>query len=200
MDPKPEETRFQNRPNAGDLPSAWKILRASKKGTQTLLMVSDDCTGCYVHYWSGRTRPCWKNDCYPCACGQAPRWRGYIAVLTQSPSVGRLLEITPSVINDLDRWIQQEGTLRGSLITLKRRGNVPNGELVCEVAKPTGFAATLPPEPNVVQLLSRIWRLTHSPLRSEVETDGHPQVYGTRHGRTLGNPATANGKPAKAPK
>lgn len=194
MAAKNEKTRFQNRPNQDDLPQSWKILRATKKGTQRVMMLADDCVGCYVHYWHGRTRPCYRNDCEPCGMGQRPRWRGYIPVWTPAPSVGKLLEITPSVVADFDRWIQTEGTLRGASVKLSRKGNVPNGELQCDIAKPTGFAVNLPPCPNTMQLLARIWKLTHAPLPSEIAADHCADL---QRGSTLGRAVEpSNGRKA----
>jgi hypothetical protein len=189
------EQRFQDRPNQEDLPSSWKVLRASKKGTPTVMILSDDVTGCYVHYWHGRTRPCFRNDCEPCAMGQQPRWRGYLAVWTPKPSTGRLLEITGSVIQEIDRWLKQEGTLRASTISLSRKGNVNNGELNCKLAKPSGFAVELPPGPNVMQLLARLWKLTHDPKPSELAIDAHAAVYGPTNFDRFAN---SNGSAGKA--
>lgn len=163
--------RFQDRPNSDDLPEQWKILRAPKKGTPRCIILDADVCGCYVHYWSGRTRPCKKVGCEICDKGQVPRWRGYLAVLTPAPSEKRLLEITPSVIVAIDRWKKQEGTLRGSIIRLTRKGNVQNGELVVEIGKQAGFDVTLPPCPNVLDILGRIWRITHAPMASEAAAD-----------------------------
>jgi len=180
----PNETaRFQNRPNSDDLPEIWKILRCPKRGTPQLAIVGADVLGCYVHYWSGRTRPCNKVSCDICERGQQPRWRGYLPVLTPSPSTPKILEVTPSIIGDIDRWLNQEGTLRGSVIQLNRKGNVQNGELSVKIGKPAGFDVNLPDPPDVYGILCRIWRITHDPRPSEAATDNAAALYRSRSGR-----------------
>lgn len=168
---------FTDRPKACDLPEQWKILRAKKNGTPACLIVSNDCTGCYVHYWAGRTRPCKRENCTICDQGQMPRWRGYIAVLTPSPSRGRLLEITASVVGDVDRWIKENGTIRGATISLSRKGNVANGELACKIGRPAGFTVDLPTEPDIRGILGRVWKLTHAPTRAEYPLDQSAALY-----------------------
>ena len=195
MSDRISDHRFENRPRPEDLPEQWKILRASKKGTPRCVIVDEDVLGCYVHYWSGRTRPCKRENCEICEKGQQPRWRGYLSVITPAPSQPRLLEVTPSVIGDIDRWLKQEGSLRGSLIKLTRRGNVQNGELICEIGKQAGFDVSLPPCPDVPGILARIWRLTHSALPSEAATDRAAELY---TGRRSDVATQRNGKAGKS--
>lgn len=184
--------RFTSRPSPDDLPEVWKILRATAHGTPDCLILSDDTTGAYVHYWGGRTQPCLYDCCHICFKGQQARWRGYLPVITAKVKQLRLLEITPSVVPPIDRWIKERSTLRGLVISLERKGRKPNGELVATIREAAGFAPDLPNGPNVGLVLARIWRLTHDPLASESRADGQRSARPDAGAERMASP---NGKP-----
>lgn len=164
---------FLNRPRKADLPNQWKIMRAKSNGLPACMVISPDITGAYVHYWGGRTRPCQGESCDYCAGGQVPRWRGYLAAANGKTRCLGLLEVTPSCIPPIEAFIEEYGDLRGSIITLSRKGNVRNGELLCVVKHQAGLASSCPPDVDVRVHLQRIWRVTHSPMASEVTGDAY---------------------------
>lgn len=181
---------FCSRPASIDLPDQWKIMRCSKTGTPPCLILSEDTVGAYVHYYSGRTRLCLKRDCEPCHKGQAPRWRGYLAVIVHRTRATRLLELTPSVVPEIDRWCKQRGSLRGLIITLSRKGKVANGELECVLLEKPDTVGDLPACPDVSQHLVRIWRSTHAPRPSDIAVDGRTAAQQSG----LIPPASRNGR------
>ena len=163
--------RWATRPNPEDLPDKWKIHRVSASGLQSALVLSTDTSGCYVHYWKGRTTPCLSDGCQPCESGQVPRWRGYMAVLIGPGRLTRILEVTACCIPAIDRYSTEWGTLRGSLISLTRKGRKANGELECIFGEKPVARAGLPIAPELVPYLKRIWRATHEPKSAELSLD-----------------------------
>lgn len=163
--------RFCSRPNKEDLPSQWKIFRVPKTGLPTALVLSEDTEGAYVHYWKGRTRPCFQEGCEPCEQGNEARWRGYVAVLIGHTRMTRILELTVPCIPEVERYMAEWRTLRGAIITLSRKGKVSNGELECVFSEKPVSSVNLPDAPDLVPHLRRIWKCTHTPLPSELSTD-----------------------------
>lgn len=171
MDPERQDGNWCNRPAEIDLPNPWEILRVGARGLPTALVLSPDTMGAYCHYWGGRTRLCLKSGCEPCSKGNVARWRGYIAVLVGINRATRLLELTPPCIPPIDRYLKEWGTLRGSIITLTRKGRIDNGQLECVFAEKPVAGNGLPADPDVAAHVVRIWRATHTPKSSELALD-----------------------------
>lgn len=172
------EARWSNRPNPEDLPDQWKIHRASATGVQSALCLSDDVEGCYVHYWKGRTSPCFESDCVPCSNGQQPRWRGYAAVLIGPGRLTRILEFTACCVPSINRFRSEWGTLRGAVVTLTRKGRKANGELECVFGEKPVAGSNLPVAPELVPYLQRLWRATHAAKPSELSLDATTLLRG----------------------
>jgi len=193
------DVNWTNKPRSEDLPQPWKILRCSKSGSPRCMILADDVLGCYVHYWGGRTRPCLRVGCEPCDKGQAPRWRGYLPVITATTHLTRLLEVTGNCYPEIERWLGEKGSLRGLVIELQRKGKVANGELLCTLREATGFASSLPSSPDVAPLLAKLWRLTHLALPTEFAADtertGQTRIPPAAFGHSA-NGNSAGGNPA----
>jgi hypothetical protein len=167
---------WAQRPAAVDLPDAWKILRTPARGFTAALCLSEDTEGAYCHYWGGRTRLCLKRDCEPCACGNVARWRGYVAVLIGPSRMTRLLELTPSTIPAIERYLAEWKTLRGSIISCSRKGRKENGELELIFAEKPVSGANLPACPPVAVHVCRIWRTTHTAKPAELACDASTEL------------------------
>lgn len=184
-----------NRPAEIDLPDPWQILRAGASGVPSALILSPDTVGAYCHYWSGRTRLCLKSACEPCARGNVARWRGYVAALVGPNRATKLLELTPTCIPPLDRYLKEWSTLRGAVVTITRKGRVKNGQLELVFAEKPVSGANLPACPDVAAHVVRIWRTTHTPKPSDLAYDastelrrsGFDVAYGNANGTELGS-------------
>lgn len=162
---------WSRRPRPADMPNQWRIFRAKKNGFPPCLVLCDDTTGAYVHYWAGRTRLCLKSCCQACENGQAPRWRGYVAVFCGQTRKFGLLELTPACVPTIERYLESYGTLRGAVFTLSRKGRKDNGEIELVAERKADIAGDLPRSPDVIGHLLRIWRITHEPTKYESHLD-----------------------------
>ena len=81
--------------------------------------------------------------------------------------------------------MKEYGTLRGAIITLSRKGNVKNGEVSAVLVHKPNLGNDYPPDVDVRRHLERIWRITHSPLRTEANTDARTEL---RRNGLLGKP------------
>lgn len=182
------DARWADRPNPEDLPDQWKIHRVPAGGLQSALVLSDDTSGCYVHYWKGRTTPCLDIGCVPCINGQTPRWRGYVACLIGPGRLTRILEVTACCVPAIVRYKNEWSTLRGSIISLTRKGRKANGELECVFGEKPVAGSHLPVAPELVPYLKRLWRTTHEAKPSELSLDASTVL------RRAGLIPTRNGK------
>lgn len=189
-----QDGEWARRPRTEDLPDQWRIMRAGAGGHPASMILSEDTVGAYTHFWGGRTRLCLKNDCEPCSKGRVPRWRGYVAVVSSKSGKFGILELTPMCVPDIERFMKERPTLRGAIITLSRKGKKENGQLECVLEWSPGNGTNLPPCPDVLRHLRRIWRLTHEPLPTEHQLDARTVL---RDAGFLGRGEATNGRPQK---
>jgi len=124
------------------------------------LVLSEEVHGFNTHY-SGRTVPCLDStgECELCEQRRAIRWLGYVHATDPIHRVKRfLLEFTPGVMPDIQRYVDQYRTLRGAWVELTRAKAHPTSRLVVNLVPfrecPPG---ELPVAGDVRQDLWRIW-------------------------------------------
>jgi len=148
---------FHSRPDRADMPIHIPITRCPPKGIGPLIILSSDVIGCHLHYWRGRSTPCQGENCEACADGQIPRWRGYLIVMNPKGDEKIMMEITAAAVPPIDVYFSEHGTLRNALLYLKRVGMKPNGKLLSKIETSARTLASLPAEPNLSNLLLRMW-------------------------------------------
>jgi len=152
-------TIFRHRPSTDQMPQQLPLLRVPPKGLSGLVILSHDIVGCDTHYWRGRTRPCEAPNCDACQANQRPRWRGYLAVMSQRTEKIGVIELTPAAVAPVDRAFRQARTLRGCQIALARKNEKPNGQLFAQISVPNETKEHLPKAPNLKTYLAKLWDL-----------------------------------------
>lgn len=151
-------------PNAGQ-PATLPILRAPTGHALSGPIVSSDLIGTRTHFHHGRTTPCLSPKCEACDDGNPWRWHGYIIAYGLKSGGLFILELTPSACEPLVAWRQHYSSLRGSLLTIWRRGTRPNSQVASKL-EPYDLATNfLPPEPDLFPIMARIWNIPLSQIR-----------------------------------
>lgn len=138
--------------------SPWKILPV-KPGTPVRgLILSEQIIGCKTHWTFGRTKPCVgiENGCEGCGQGAAVRWKGYLAVYLPASRTGWLLEVSQHAFDNNLELCCVTG-LRGRDFSAYRKGPHKNSPLMIDLVPSLTHRDHVPPEPNVQDILARIW-------------------------------------------
>jgi len=140
-----------------------RLLRAPTGGWLGGTITSDKLKGTYTHYSHRRTQAHANENCELCLCGDVPRWHGYLSFLnpvTHSHAVLELTAISAQVVAD---YQQRHGSIRGALITAKRRGNRPNGTVEIEIKPQDKDLRTLPAPVDLGAFLDHLWCAEKNP-------------------------------------
>lgn len=160
---KPDDTR------------AWPIMRVGTKGVSRLVIVSNELIGRFTHYWKGRTQPCLTDVCEACANGQAARWYGWLAVISETSGAKAIVEITYQGYVSVADTITFADTLRGRGMAIRRIPAKPNGKMRVEIRPHKTVPIELPNEPDIRAILERMWQATPKEFADEP-----PPSAGTR--------------------
>lgn len=161
----PEEIRSFD----GALP-AWDIPRvpAAKKmipivrpkpGTPfTFIVLSETMLSLNKHYMPRRTIPCTgiRETCEGCQ-GKLPfRWYGYLACCGAMDRLLCIAEVTGGAADSCPTLTNKKVNLRGSRLTLRRRGQAANSPILAELL-PGRDAANIPACFDLKEQLLLIW-------------------------------------------
>jgi hypothetical protein len=160
---------WTNRPDRGDHPTQLQLLRCRPSHPLLAIITADDVLGAYTHYWKGRTRICTHPTCDACDAHHAPRWYGYLAVVSTAMTAPTLVEITPSCIEAIESYLHEYRTLRGAQLTLKRANPKANSRLQATLEPSAYRDGKLPAAPDVRAQLERIWE-----IKVEIALHEHP--------------------------
>lgn len=131
-----------------------------------VVILSHDCYGHDVHF-AGRTVPCPGADagCQYCEANRPIRWVGYVAATNPDTRTRRfLVELTPGIMGDVDRYFDAYGTLRGSFLQLTRPSQHPTGRLAALIHPHRGCnPSELPAAGDVESEVWRVWRGSVAP-------------------------------------
>jgi len=146
-------------PPADQLRAAYRIIRTPAGGQLEMLVLSDQIHGHDCHYHQGRTRPHTAPTCEPCDLGVPYRWQGYLAVMMTRLRDVALFEFTAASASPLVEYFETNHTLRGVLIKAQRLNARPNGRVILQVTRGDLGMYSAPPEPDVEEILARIWQV-----------------------------------------
>lgn len=138
-------------------PVGLAVKRAPSIGRDIWTILSEQLYGCSTHYYRRRTQPCVGDGCEICASGQPRRWYGWLVGYDVARREKVIVEVPPGVALALRAYRGQVGNLRGHCICLSRRNKKENGPVKAEFAAGKFASELLPPCPDIVALLSRMW-------------------------------------------
>lgn len=168
---------WTDRPPRDETSGNFRLVRVARAGTVRGIILSPHLSGTGLHYWKGKSTPCNGSQCDACREGYVPRWYGYVAIWNPKTDHIGLAEITDGAADDLDRYRARHGTLRGAELLLSRQGNRPNGRILATVAPAAIAPERLPPAPDVIQCLNRIWGVNEN---HAVNPKAKPSVAASR--------------------
>lgn len=186
--PKPNDP-LTSRPPPDQMKSKYRLHRVPGKGFPPLIILSHDTVGANTHFAGGRTRPCPGDQCAICEGGQLPRWRGYLAFTTPRLDTIGFVELTPAVMDTVDKFFRRNRTLRGARVTLTRKNSEANGELWCKIEPPAAAQAELPKAPSTRKFLTALWQLQETEVKTRSRKP--PTVYRGDDGPDFGDSEVA---------
>lgn len=154
-----ERSFFDEAPPDEMGPVGLAVKRAPSIGADIWTILSEQLLGCGTHYYRRRTQPCVGSDCPICAEGQSRRWYGWLIGYDPGKRIKVLVEVPPGVAIALRTYRGHVGNLRGHVIRLSRRNRKENGPVVGEFAAGKFASELLPPCPDIVPLLMRMWQI-----------------------------------------
>jgi len=135
------------------------IRRTPTAGTITATVTSRHLLGTSTHFWGGRTVPCTHDPCDACAAGAPYRWHAYLAAYDFGKQLHFLFELTASGAESFVKYAAEHETLRGCTFRAARAGKRQNSRVLIETSVFGGQPSSLPHEPDLVQILSRLWNI-----------------------------------------
>ena len=148
-DHPPEQNRGQSMP----------LIRTPQNGTMQGVVSSHTLIGCQTHFWGGRTYPCLGDNCPACNQASPWRWHGYLSAKSPQTSLHFLFETTAGGAEAFTEYRRLHGTLRGCHFLARRHNGSANGQVLIQTKISDIDPRFIPPAPNLIELLSRLWNL-----------------------------------------
>lgn len=133
------------------------LVRVKTAGIVRGVITSRSYIGVNTHFMGQRTLPCVGDDCPGCAAEKSKRWEGYLSVWTTAPSKHLIVALTPGAATQILDAAPDPNNLRGLFLTVERLGSKPNGQLRGNVEPANIEPGHLPPEPELLRHLYKIW-------------------------------------------
>lgn len=152
-----------------------EILRVPAKGLKPVVCLSREIVCARVHYLNNRSFPCNKHVACPgCKIGAEARPYGYVAVEMLDISKLFILEVTAAPYNYLRQIQRKQGTLRGSLLNCYRKPSHKKGAIYVQVERQLAESYYCSLCPDVVEILSKMWRIDQLSRRLEQAARDRP--------------------------
>lgn len=181
--------QFSHHPPIEATRYAMRLVRTPAGGKLHLVVTSDQMTGCWTHFYSGRTTPCTGPDCEACDQGASSRWHAYLSAFDPTAPEHVLFEVTAAAAEAFAAYRVKVGTLRGCEFIARRVANRPNARVhitmkPCDLSK-----VEIPHEPNVQAVLCHIWGIPITETDIKLAGDGRLTVQhaGTSLPKDRGN-------------
>lgn len=167
---------FSNAPPTDDRSFGLTLIRTPADRPLVAVITSDDLVGCNTHYWGGRTVPCQRPVCKPCADGIPFRWHGYVGVFSPTTGKHALLELTAQACDPIAQYVLAHGTTRGAKIECSRHGRKQNGRVWTAISEAKSIPANLPDAPNIPAILAVIWNMPRAAMEPATRLEGDPEI------------------------
>lgn len=147
------------------------------------IITCDELLVVETHYWGGRTLPCERlvemadgstvaGDCKACQEGVPYRIHVYVSAREHGTHDHFIFEMTAHAAKPLVKYLKGNRSLRGCAFKAIRPRGYKNGKVVITTTSVDVEKAALPAQPNMIRILSQVWRL---PL-SNLAQDEKPQT------------------------
>jgi hypothetical protein len=103
--------------------------------------------------------PCETPDCQACADGVSWRWHAYVGLFNPKTLQHAIFELTAMPAQTLVEMETARQSLRGLLLEANRPGSRRNGRVYVTLRPNDDLSIVLPPEPDLVTMLCRIWNV-----------------------------------------
>jgi len=183
-----DDTNWTDRPPDTKSQPALTLKRTGPTKTVGICL-SNKPIGTLVHFWRGRTRPCLGPLlCEACHDGQTRRWKGYLALYNPDERKVWIHEFTENAYGGIGEALESFTSLRGHWIRFERTKPVSNAPVVATVSPSKSPSDTIPEDPDIKQVLNRIWdledQLTTAPETSPTEVkELRPALYPRGNGQ-----------------
>ena len=162
-----------NRSQPRDRAITAQIVRLKANERQQVFCLSDKLIGTELHF-TFRSVPCDLDEqkphqrCERCDAGGVPRWEGYFLGWSPSNNVTAIYAVSEGNAATFASYAEREGTLRGSLVTMKR-GTKTNGKVETGIMKGNLSNAALPSEIDLWKTMNLVWygRAERPPLTAD---------------------------------
>jgi hypothetical protein len=163
------ESIWTARPRRKEEQQSFEIVRTPPAGKICGVIASERFEGVELHYYRGRSTPCTGNDCEACEGGMRPRWTGYVFLQSATKRLV-IFEFTARGFNSFQNMlVSMKDDLRGAMMTAKRMGSRPNGPLLVAFEEERRDPGSLPPVPDLREILERIWEVKEKEIPIAIE-------------------------------
>lgn len=149
--------QFQNGPPLEATKYAMRLVRTPTGGKLHLVVTCDQLTGCWTHFYSGRTCPCTGPDCEACQQGASSRWHGYLSAFDPDAPEHVLFEVTAAAAEAFAAYRVKVGSLRGCEFVARRVAKRANARVHITMRPADLSKLEIPKAPNVQAILCHIW-------------------------------------------
>ncbi len=160
-------SKWTSNPPPREAGYGMRLIRTPANGKLNGLITCDDLIGTPTHYFGGRTVPCDDQECKACEAAIGWRWHAYVPIVLARTHEHCILELTAQAAQSLKDYRKENLTLRGTWLSAQRAGNRRNGRVIITLAPHDLTQITLPPEPDVQQIMLHIWGIQASATARE---------------------------------
>ena len=141
----------------------YSLLTARPGEELRVLLTSPKLITCRTHYHPSESKPhVTSGPCPWCAGRGTPRWKGYACCVHVITGKAAIVEVTLNAVQTCPGLEAKKTSLRGQVLTLRRRGSAPNAPVLANLEPANGTLARIPlPAPfDLWQALLTIWNVS----------------------------------------
>lgn len=158
------------------------LLRTPAGRSLHAVVTSDDIIGCNTHFWGGHTVPCEAPECDACAAGVPYRWHGYLSAYNVLDKLHFVFEVTAQAAQTFMNYRKEHGEMRCCQFEAYRWQHKKNGRVILKCERSAINPTALPRAPDLVRLMSIIWRLALPSVTLDGVDRGVTRVIATSDG------------------
>ena len=151
------QIEWNDAPRNPDKTGQLDLERCDAKSLGWLTILSDKPLWNTIHWFNGRSTPHTRENCAACAAGRAGTEKGYLASYNPKTRRIAIAELTAPCHDEVAKWLNAHGTLRGASFKLTRPSGNIKGKLKLQIVQGEQGTLELPPCPDVMKALHFMW-------------------------------------------